>query len=90
MSSGILKSWSHVTTCPIDAELADVDATIEYRFRHHRQAAVILSLLEFGTLLGAGLLAANNGARASFHRADRLDTVAGVAPRTAGLRPHRR
>jgi len=51
---------------------------------------VILSLPEFGTLLGAGLLAANNGARASFHRADRLDTVAGVAPRTAGLRPHRR
>jgi transposase len=64
----------------IDAELADLDDMIEERFSRHHQASVIRSMPGFGPLLGAELVAATNGALGSFHSADRLAAVAGLAP----------
>src|SRR6185295_11821169 len=64
----------------IDAELSDLDDMIEERFTQHQQAAVIRSMPGFGPLLGAELVAATNGGLDSFHSADRLAAVAGLAP----------
>jgi len=64
----------------IDAELSDLDDMIEERFSQHQQAALIRSMPGFGPLLGAELVAATNGGLDSFHSADRLAAVAGLAP----------
>jgi len=64
----------------LDAELADVDATIEKTFHKHQLATIIVSMPGFGALLGAELLAATNGDLTSFSTADRLAGVAGLAP----------
>src|SRR4029077_7711541 len=61
-------------------ELSDLDDMIEERFTQHQQAAVIRSMPGFGPLLGAELIAATNGGLDSFHSADRLAAVAGLAP----------
>jgi hypothetical protein len=45
----------------LDTEIADADAMIEERFRHHRHAEIILSMPGFGVTLGAEFLAATGG-----------------------------
>ncbi|MEE2033371.1 IS110 family RNA-guided transposase [Rhodococcus chondri] len=64
----------------LDAELAELDTSIEDRFRRHRHAAVIESMPGIGPLLGAEFLAAVGGDLAVFATADRLAAVAGLAP----------
>ena len=68
------------TVLDLNAELVDVDARIEAKFRQHRLAAIIASMPGFGHLLGAELLAATNGDLTRFNTADRLAGVAGLAP----------
>lgn len=64
----------------LNAELAELDASIEDRFRRHRHAAVIESMPGFGPLLGAEFLGAVGGDVAVFASADRLAAVSGLAP----------
>jgi transposase len=68
------------TVLDLNAELADVDATIETTFQQHRLADIITSMPGFGSLLGAELLAATNGDLTTFNTADRLAGIAGLAP----------
>jgi transposase len=63
-----------------NAELVEVDAMIEAKFRQHRLADIINSMPGFGYLLGAELLAATNGDLTRFTTADRFAGVAGLAP----------
>jgi Transposase IS116/IS110/IS902 family len=64
----------------LNAELVEVDAMIEAKFRQHRLAGIIAGMPGFGHLLGAELLAATNGDLTRFNTADRLAGVAGLAP----------
>lgn len=53
---------------------------IEERFRRHLSAEVITSMPGIGVLLGAEFLAATGGDMTAFGSADRLASLAGVAP----------
>ncbi|MER5700190.1 transposase, partial [Streptomyces mirabilis] len=81
----------------LDEEIAAIDARIAARFREHRDAKVILSMLGMGPLLGAEFIACTGGDMDAFGSAGRLAGVAGLAPvpRDSGRisgnmrRPHR-
>jgi transposase len=63
-----------------DAEIADVDAQITELFRQHDSADVLLSMPGFGPVLAATFLANIGGNLDGFDTADRLASVAGLAP----------
>ena len=67
----------------IDAELVELvelDATITARFNEHQNAEILQSMPGFGTILAATFLANIGGDLRNFENADRLASVAGVAP----------
>lgn len=78
-------------------QLAIIDKLIANRFRTHRHATIIASMVGIGDLLGAEFLAATGGDLSSFASPDHLAGYSGLAPtprdsgrRTGNLhRPHR-
>lgn len=64
----------------IDNELTELDATITARFNDHPNAEILTSMPGFGPILAATFLANVGGDLRSFESADRLASVAGVAP----------
>ena len=60
--------------------LAELDQHIKDTFQHHHDAKVIVSMPGFGPLLGATFLAATGGNMDAFDSADKLATIAGLAP----------
>ena len=64
----------------LNRELAELDARIADRFRTHRHAPVVVSMVGIGDLLGAQFLAATGGDMAAFASADHLAVHAGLAP----------
>ncbi|MCK8674693.1 IS110 family transposase [Rhodococcus sp. NPDC003382] len=64
----------------LDLEIAEIDATITERFAAHRDAEILTSMPGFGTVLAATFLANTGGDLSAFGTADRLASVAGVAP----------
>lgn len=64
----------------LNDEIAEIDELIEDRFRQHELAEVISSMPGIGPLLGAEFLAATAGDMSRFGSADRLASLAGVAP----------
>ncbi len=64
----------------IDAELVELDATITARFNEHQNAEILQSIPGFGPILAATFLANIGGDLRNFENADRLASVAGVAP----------
>ena len=64
----------------IDAELVELDATITARFNEHENAVILQSMPGFGPILAATFLANIGGDLRNFENADRLASVAGVAP----------
>ena len=64
----------------IDAEIAAVDGQITELFRQHDSADVLLSMPGFGPVLAATFLANIGGNLDGFDTADRLASVAGLAP----------
>jgi transposase len=64
----------------LDEQIKEIDQLIEERFRRHRDAKVISSMPGIGVLLGAEFLAATGGDMSAFGSADRLASLAGVAP----------
>ena len=64
----------------IDAELVELDATITVRFNEHQNAEILQSMPGFGPILAATFLANIGGDLRNFENADRLASVAGVAP----------
>jgi transposase len=73
----------------LDRQLSEIDELIAERFRRHRDADIITSMVGIGTLLGAEFLAATGGDLSSFGSADHLAGYAGLAPmpRDSGRRP---
>ena len=63
-----------------DRQLADIDKLIADRFRVHRHAEVISSMVGIGQLLGAEFLAATGGDMQAFASPDHLAGYAGLAP----------
>jgi transposase len=64
----------------IDHTLTELDTQIASLFQQHADAEIIISMPGFGPLLGATFLAATGGTMDAFDSADRLATVAGLAP----------
>ncbi|MEU6646760.1 IS110 family transposase [Saccharomonospora sp. NPDC046836] len=64
----------------LDEQIKEIDQLIEDRFRRHPAADVIASFPGIGILLGAEFLAATGGDMDAFGSADRLASLAGVAP----------
>lgn len=64
----------------LDTEIADTDEMIEARFLRHRHAETILSMPGFGPRLGAEFIAATGGDMTAYPTADRLASIAGLAP----------
>ena len=64
----------------IDVELAELDQQIEQRFTQHPDASIMLSMPGFGVVLAATFLANTGGDLEAFENADRLASVAGLAP----------
>jgi transposase len=64
----------------LDRQLATLDAEISERFKAHRLAPVITSMVGIGPLLGAELVAAIGGSLEGFVSADHLAGYAGLAP----------
>lgn len=64
----------------IDLTLTELDTQIADLFQHHADAEIIVSMPGFGPLLGATFLATTGGNMDAFDSADRLATVAGLAP----------
>ncbi len=81
----------------LDRQLAALDKLIATRFRAHRHATIIASMVGIGDLLGAEFLAATGGDMNAFASPNHLAGYAGLAPtprdsgrRTGNLhRPHR-
>lgn len=81
----------------LDEQISEIDQLIKERFLSHPSAEVIASMPGIGVLLGAEFLAATGGDMDAFGSADRLASLAGVAPvprdsgRVSGNlhRPHR-
>jgi transposase len=64
----------------LDRQLTELDKLIAGRFRSHRHAPVIASMVGIGDLLGAEFLAATGGTMKSFASASHLAGYAGLAP----------
>jgi len=64
----------------ITRALAELDQQIDDAFQRHQHAKVIVSMPGFGSLLGATFLAATGGNMDAFDSADKLATIAGLAP----------
>ncbi|WP_228786075.1 IS110 family RNA-guided transposase [Nocardia terpenica] len=64
----------------LNKQITEIDKRIAARFREHQLADVISSLPGIGPLLGAEFLAATGGDMSRFGSADRLASLAGVAP----------
>ncbi|MEK6536991.1 MAG: IS110 family transposase, partial [Actinomycetota bacterium] len=64
----------------IDAELVEFEKEITDRFLQHSDALILLSMPGFGPILGATFLANTGGDLSAFESADRLASVAGLAP----------
>ncbi len=64
----------------LERELADLDAVISARVLDHRHTSILLSMPGFGPVLSAEFLGATGGNMAVFNGADRLASVAGLAP----------
>lgn len=64
----------------IDAELVELEKEITDRFLQHSDALILLSMPGFGPVLGATFLANTGGDLSAFESADRLASVAGLAP----------
>lgn len=64
----------------LNEQIAEIDKLIAARFRDHELAEVIASMPGIGPLLGAEFLAATAGDMSRFGSADRLASLAGVAP----------
>lgn len=61
-------------------QITELDALIEDRFRQYDLAEIISSMPGIGSLLGAEFLAATAGDMSRFGSAERLASLAGVAP----------
>lgn len=68
----------HVIT--LDADMDAIETEITERFREHAYAPAIESMPGFGPLLAAEFLVGINGDLANFENADRLASIAGLAP----------
>lgn len=64
----------------IDMDLAQVDEQILEHFSRHEHAEILLSMPGFGPVLAATFLAQIGGSLDAFDTADRLASVAGLAP----------
>ncbi|MFG2797691.1 IS110 family RNA-guided transposase [Streptomyces pseudovenezuelae] len=64
----------------LNQQVAEIDKTIEARFREHHDFEVITSMPGLGTILGAEFLAATGGDMSVFGTPDRLAGFGGVAP----------
>jgi len=64
----------------IDSDIAQVDAQICERFEQHPDAPILLSMPGFGVVLAATFIANTGGDLRAFETADRLASVAGLAP----------
>jgi transposase len=64
----------------IDTEIAQLDDVISERFAQHPDAPILLSMPGFGPVLAAAFLANTGGDLRAFQSADRLASVAGLAP----------
>jgi transposase len=64
----------------LNQQIAELDKTIEARFRDHHAFEVITSMPGLGVILGAEFLAATGGDMTAFGTADRLAGFGGVAP----------
>nr|WSZ18809.1 IS110 family transposase [Streptomyces canus] len=64
----------------LNEQITEIDKLIAARFREHELAEVISSMPGIGPLLGAEFLAATAGDMSRFATADRLASLAGVAP----------
>ncbi len=64
----------------LNEQITEIDKLIAARFREHELAEVISSMPGVGPLLGAEFLAATAGDMSRFGTADRLASLAGVAP----------
>ncbi|MCF2534071.1 IS110 family transposase [Yinghuangia soli] len=64
----------------LNEQIAEIDKLIAARFRDHELAEVISSMPGIGPLLGAEFLAATAGDMTRYGTADRLASLAGVAP----------
>ncbi|MGW8353561.1 IS110 family transposase [Streptomyces wedmorensis] len=64
----------------LNEQLAEIDKLIAARFREHDLAKVIESMPGIGPLMGAEFLAATAGDMSRYGSADRLASMAGVAP----------
>lgn len=64
----------------LNEQITEIDKLIAARFREHELAEVISSMPGIGPLLGAEFLAATSGDMSRFGTADRLASLAGVAP----------
>lgn len=69
---------AQITT--IDHTIAELDQQIDDTFQQHQNAQIITSMPGFGPVLGAVFIAATGGTLAAFDSADKLATVAGLAP----------
>jgi transposase len=64
----------------LNEQIAEIDKLIAARFHEHELAEVIESMPGIGPLLGAEFLAATAGDMSRYGTADRLASLAGVAP----------
>ncbi|WP_327378916.1 IS110 family transposase (plasmid) [Streptomyces sp. NBC_01216] len=64
----------------LNEQIAEIDKLIAARFREHELAEVIESMPGIGPLMGAEFLAATAGDMSRYGTADRLASLAGVAP----------
>ncbi|MGW7530639.1 IS110 family transposase [Streptomyces sp. NPDC054783] len=64
----------------LNEQISEIDKLIAARFRDHELAEVISSMPGIGPLLGAEFLAATAGDMSRYGTADRLASLAGVAP----------
>jgi transposase len=64
----------------LNEQITEIDKLIAARFREHELAEVISSMPGIGPLLGAEFLAATAGDMGRYGTADRLASLAGVAP----------
>ncbi|WP_329375699.1 IS110 family transposase [Streptomyces sp. NBC_01351] len=64
----------------LNEQIIEIDKLIAARFREHKLAEVIESMPGIGPLMGAEFLAATAGDMSRYGTADRLASLAGVAP----------
>lgn len=69
-----------VRVLDLDRQLGELDKLISERFRAHRNADIITSMVGIGDLLGAEFLAATGGNMSAFASASHLAGYAGLAP----------